>query len=230
MSAPGTRWAWRRCTPSTTRARRSEAPRATTTPARITRRHGWPRRPLRTSTQAPQAPTLLTSTHAVTLFTLIQAVTLFTSTHAVTLLTSTHAVTLFTSTQAVTLFTSTHAVTLFTSTHAVTLFTSTHAITLLTSTHAVTLFTSTQDFACCGSCNTAVGAAATALYRNKHHPHFMDDTPCKTQCRGAVIRHPYLLETEGLFTVTQGWRPGRTFGESVGGNFEMDSFDWSNGI
>ena len=38
----------------------------------------------------------------------------------------------------------------------------------------------------------------------------------------------YLLEIEGLFT--QGWRPGRTVGESVGGIFEMDGSDWSNGI
>jgi hypothetical protein len=30
-----------------------------------------------------------------------------------------------------------------------------------------------------------------------------------------VTRHPYLLETEGRFT--RGSRPGRTFGESVGG-------------
>jgi len=29
---------------------------------------------------------------------------------------------------------------------------------------------------------------------------------------------------------TQGWRPGRTVGESVGGILEMDSSDWSNGI
>ena len=38
---------------------------------------------------------------------------------------------------------------------------------------------------------------------------------------------PYLLEIVGLFT--QGSRPGRTFGESVGGNIKMDSSDWSNG-
>ena len=38
----------------------------------------------------------------------------------------------------------------------------------------------------------------------------------------------YLLETEGLFT--QGSRPGRTVGGSVGGIFEMDCSDWSNGI
>ena len=30
--------------------------------------------------------------------------------------------------------------------------------------------------------------------------------------------------------LTQGWRPGRTFSESVGGILEMDSSDWSNGI
>ena len=40
--------------------------------------------------------------------------------------------------------------------------------------------------------------------------------------------HAYLLEIEGLFT--HGSRPGRTFGESVGGILEMDSSDWSNGI
>ena len=33
---------------------------------------------------------------------------------------------------------------------------------------------------------------------------------------------------EGLFT--QGSRPGRIVNESVGGTFEMDSADWSNGI
>ena len=49
----------------------------------------------------------------------------------------------------------------------------------------------------------------------------------------------YLLEIECLFT--QGWRPGRNFGEWVGGIFEMGSSqvligrtgissDWSNGI
>jgi len=38
----------------------------------------------------------------------------------------------------------------------------------------------------------------------------------------------YLLEIGGLFT--QGSRPGRTFGEAVGGILVMDSSDWSNGI
>jgi hypothetical protein len=38
----------------------------------------------------------------------------------------------------------------------------------------------------------------------------------------------HLLEIGGLFT--QGSRPGRTVGESVGGILKMDSFDWSNGI
>ena len=37
-----------------------------------------------------------------------------------------------------------------------------------------------------------------------------------------------LLIIEGLFT--QGSRPGRTVGGSVGEVFEMDSSDWSNGI
>ena len=40
--------------------------------------------------------------------------------------------------------------------------------------------------------------------------------------------HPEIVEIEGLFT--EGWRPGRTFGESVGGIFEMDSSDRANGI
>ena len=50
-----------------------------------------------------------------------------------------------------------------------------------------------------------------------------------------VTCHPCLLEIEGLFT--EGWRRSRvyllkdpTFGESVGGIFEMVSSDWSNGI
>jgi len=37
-----------------------------------------------------------------------------------------------------------------------------------------------------------------------------------------------LLGIDGLFT--QGWRPGRTVGESIGGIFGTDSADWSNGI
>jgi len=44
----------------------------------------------------------------------------------------------------------------------------------------------------------------------------------------SVPGNAYVLEIEGLFT--QGWRPGRTSGESVGGIFEMDSSDWSNGL
>ena len=36
-----------------------------------------------------------------------------------------------------------------------------------------------------------------------------------------VTCHPQLLEIEGLFT--QGWRPGRTFGESVGGMLEIQN-------
>jgi hypothetical protein len=39
---------------------------------------------------------------------------------------------------------------------------------------------------------------------------------------------PISPRNRGLFT--QGWRPGQTFGESVGGIFAMDSSDWSNGI
>jgi hypothetical protein len=38
----------------------------------------------------------------------------------------------------------------------------------------------------------------------------------------------YHLGTEGLFT--QGLRPGRTVGGSVGGIYEMYCSDWSNGI
>jgi len=43
-----------------------------------------------------------------------------------------------------------------------------------------------------------------------------------------VAHYADLLGIEGLFT--QQLRPGWTFGESVGGSFEMDSSDWSNGI
>jgi len=39
-----------------------------------------------------------------------------------------------------------------------------------------------------------------------------------------VTRNADLLEIEGL--CTRGSRPGRTFGESVGGIFEMGSSDW----
>ena len=43
--------------------------------------------------------------------------------------------------------------------------------------------------------------------------------------------HPYLLEIEFIECLfTEGWRPGRTVGESVGGILEMDSSDGSNGI
>jgi hypothetical protein len=42
-----------------------------------------------------------------------------------------------------------------------------------------------------------------------------------------VTCHAYLLEIKGLFA--RGSRPGRTLGESVGGIFEMESSDWSNG-
>jgi len=43
-----------------------------------------------------------------------------------------------------------------------------------------------------------------------------------------VTSHPYLLDIEGLFT--HGSRPGRTFGESVGGIINLDNSDWSYGI
>jgi hypothetical protein len=43
-----------------------------------------------------------------------------------------------------------------------------------------------------------------------------------------MTSHPEILETEGPFT--QESRPSRTFGDSVGGMFEMEGSDWSNGI
>jgi len=43
-----------------------------------------------------------------------------------------------------------------------------------------------------------------------------------------VNGHPEILEIEGQFT--QGLSPGRALGESVGGIFEMNSSEWSNGI
>jgi len=43
-----------------------------------------------------------------------------------------------------------------------------------------------------------------------------------------MTSHAYLLEIEGL--ITRGSRPGRASGESVGGIFEMDSSDWTNGL
>jgi len=51
-------------------------------------------------------------------------------------------------------------------------------------------------------------------------------TPVKLSV--GVTRYADLLGIEGLFT--QGSRPGRTFGESVGGIFEMDSSDRSSRI
>jgi hypothetical protein len=44
----------------------------------------------------------------------------------------------------------------------------------------------------------------------------------------SVPRNADLLETEGLFT--QGWGPGRTFGEAVGGILVTDSSGWSSVI
>ena len=41
----------------------------------------------------------------------------------------------------------------------------------------------------------------------------------------SVTGHAYLLEIEGLFT--PGARPGRSFGESVGGILVMVIYDWS---
>jgi hypothetical protein len=43
-----------------------------------------------------------------------------------------------------------------------------------------------------------------------------------------VTGHHEILEMEGQFT--QGSSSGRTFGESVGGMFEMSRSDWSNGV
>ena len=43
-----------------------------------------------------------------------------------------------------------------------------------------------------------------------------------------VTGHSYLLEIEGL--LSQRWRPGRTFGEAVGGILVMEISDWSNVI
>ena len=54
------------------------------------------------------------------------------------------------------------------------------------------------------------------------------ETGFKLSVGGTTTSPSYLLETEGLFT--QGSRPGRTVGESVGGILEMYSSDWSNGI
>jgi hypothetical protein len=43
-----------------------------------------------------------------------------------------------------------------------------------------------------------------------------------------ITRYADHLRIEGLFT--QGWRPGRTFGEAVGEILETDSSDGSNVI
>jgi hypothetical protein len=43
-----------------------------------------------------------------------------------------------------------------------------------------------------------------------------------------MTRDAESFEIEGLFT--QGSRPSRASGETVGGIIEMDSSDWSNGI
>ena len=55
-----------------------------------------------------------------------------------------------------------------------------------------------------------------------------DSGPCVVKLSVVRTSADYLLEFGGLFT--QGSRPGRTVGESVGGILEMDSSDWSNGI
>ena len=54
------------------------------------------------------------------------------------------------------------------------------------------------------------------------------DTEFKLSVGVPFPGNAYLLEIEGLFT--HGSRPGWTVGESVGGIFQMDISDWSNGI
>jgi hypothetical protein len=56
----------------------------------------------------------------------------------------------------------------------------------------------------------------------------LNTSPNRLKLSVVVTSHAYLLEIQGLFT--QGSRPGRTLGESVGGISEMESSDWSNGI
>ena len=53
-------------------------------------------------------------------------------------------------------------------------------------------------------------------------------TPGSIKLSVGVTRCADLLGIVALFT--QESRPGRTFSESVGVIFEMDSSDWSNGI
>jgi hypothetical protein len=52
--------------------------------------------------------------------------------------------------------------------------------------------------------------------------------PPALKLSAGVTGHAYLLEIEGL--LAQASRHGRTVGETVGGMFDMDSSDWSNGI
>ena len=62
--------------------------------------------------------------------------------------------------------------------------------------------------------------------RSEHFRGFVDIRRVKLSV--GVPGNAYLLEIEGIFT--HGSRPGRTVGESVGGIFQMDISDWSNGI
>ena len=101
------------------------------------------------------------------------------------------------------------------------------------------------------SCLGGRGTSATEGLRQAFQPSFMelngiyDSARNICQARGRLsptLHRPliklsvgltcqaYLLETDGLFT--QGSRPGRTVGESVGGMLKTDSSDWhwSNGI
>ena len=67
-----------------------------------------------------------------------------------------------------------------------------------------------------------MGDGTGRLCSAHHRMQLQFKLPVRNKC------HPYLLDIEGLFT--QGWRPGRTLGESVGGISEIDSSDWSSGI
>jgi len=99
-----------------------------------------------------------------------------------------------------------------------------------------------------GACNVGlIGSACTALpiarrgiqaLRHRGHPlpvragmlkwSLPDSHLNSVSGRHVSLCLPEILEIKGLFT--QGSRRGRTVGDSVGGIFEMDSYDWSNGI
>jgi hypothetical protein len=69
-------------------------------------------------------------------------------------------------------------------------------------------------------------APARRVIENMHS--YRDRSTTYLKLSVGVTSHPYLLETEVLFTL--GWRTGPTVGESVGGIVEMDSSDLSSGI